>query len=413
MFKIKLDEELSYKLRNAINDNQDISIKKEFNNKNAWNIICAVMDRIDDLVYYLNNKELKKDFNNAFDFIEFINASSVLIDCIDRIGKVYGTKFNELSTNIFKEKYINEDIRDCYKKEGILDEKENDTQYFKYLRSLSSVHPVKTNNHQIYMSDDLEVSPYVVWNNGLIHDLDKGEIIVLVYNETDDYKYIFVKMNEVFDFIKARYEFITEIVKKIESYNKELIDILKTKVIKSPMEFENYNDYLNNLILESENRCPSITSDIIDVKEQINITITNPRNNKHYERYVEALKYAMTFIHKALQDMDFKFTEDNEQLLFDLLNPSKTYTKKDYHYNLEKIIYLKGEYGVPLFGKMKFKEMLPLFNQYIVITEDEIENDIHDYELFVLSRVALYMNSLNNDSIVNKIIPETNVYRNI
>lgn len=286
-------------------------------------------------------------------------------------------------------------------------------QYFKYLRSLSSAHPVKTNSHQIYMNDDLEVSPYVVWNNGVIYDLDKGDVIVLVYNETDDYKYVFVKMNELFNFIKARYEFIVDIIEKIESYNQGLIDNLKIKVIKSPIEFETYNDYLNNLILECETRFPSIITEIIDVKEQINITITNPKNKKNYERYVEALKYAMTFIHKALQDMNFKFIDDNEQLLFSLLNPSKTYTKKDYHYNLEKLFYLKGEYGDPLFGKMKFKEMLPLFNQYIVITEDEVESDIHDYELFVLSRVALYMNSLNNNSIVNKIIPKTNVYRNI
>lgn len=411
MFKIDLDKGIIETLRDAINEHQDFSIKVSFNNRNAWNSICSILDRIDDLVVYLNSLELKPAVENSgFDFQEFINASGVLIECVERLAKIYKVKLN-YSKNIFKDKYINEKVKEIYIQENKLDDKDNDYQYFKYLRSLGSLHPVKTNNHLIYMSDDLEVSPFVRWNEGILYDKNKGDIIIVVYSETEDFKHIFVKINETFDFIKYMYNFINDIVTKIKSYNDSIIKELKNTKIKSKAEFENYRDYLNNLIEESEKRCPALTNDITEARDIIYITITNSENVEKYNKFCNAITYSIDIVHNCLQNMNFDFSSDNDNLIFELLNPSNTFTMESYHYQLEKINYLKGDYGDPEFGKIMFKIMLPLLKKYVLISEDDVEYNVHYYELYVLSRVALYFNNLNNDSLVNAVIPQNPKYR--
>lgn len=413
MFKIELDSEIATKLRNSINKEQDISLQIIYNKKNAWNTICSILDRIDDLVIYLNSLELNCGKYNhcAFDFFEFINASGVLIECIETLAKIYKVNFNNQKTNIFRNKYINEEVRKVYLKENKLHDKENDYQYFKYLRSLSSIHPVETNRHLIYMSDDLEVSPYAVWSDGFIHDKSKGELTILAYSEVEEYKYVYVKIEEVFEFVNYKYNNINQIIYKIKRYNKDIINNLKQRKIKKEDDFVNYNLYLNELIKESEERCPRLADDIKEAKEIINISMTKKENIIKYSLYCNALKYSIKYIHKCLQNMNFSFSSNKSKLFFELLNPSKTYTDLNYHYQLEKICYLKGEYGDADFGKSMFKIMLPLFSKYISISSDDIDNQIFDMELYVLSRVALYFNNLNNKSLINSIIPQNSNFR--
>ena len=54
-FEFHFDTELSHKLRDAVNDKQNLSIDKTSNAKDignyfAWDRICAIMDRIDDTI---------------------------------------------------------------------------------------------------------------------------------------------------------------------------------------------------------------------------------------------------------------------------------------------------------------------------------------------------------------------------
>ena len=58
MHKISLNPEINSNFRSIVNDYIDFSIVKKYkNNDDAWNSICAIMDRIDDIVIYLNQKE--------------------------------------------------------------------------------------------------------------------------------------------------------------------------------------------------------------------------------------------------------------------------------------------------------------------------------------------------------------------
>lgn len=114
-FKINMDLTIINKLRNKINENQHISMNKEFNKKigkenkefNSWDIVCAIMDRIQDTCEYLNNLELDagKYSRSAFDFINFINNAMVVIDCVDELAKVYNVSFEseDKNTQIFQQ----------------------------------------------------------------------------------------------------------------------------------------------------------------------------------------------------------------------------------------------------------------------------------------------------------------------
>ncbi len=303
MYKIYLNDDVIINFRNTINDYIDFSLVKKYkNNDNAWNSICALMDRIEDIVIYLNAKELNTGKWNrcAFDFFEFIEQAGVLIECIDELYKIYDIQINKSKT-IFKHKEINEKYLSKLK-EANKTVKVGDSKYFEYIRSLSSVHPDKTDRHKAFQLANFEVSPYVVWNCG-IYALDprcNGEIILVTYNnETDQMlinKSIYIK--EIFNFIKYKYYSINYLTKSVKKYYLNEIKTLRTTPIKKRKDFKNSLEYLNNLANESKKRCPNITDEIQEVIDIFNQQITRKENINKYNKYCNALLYSMKGIHR-------------------------------------------------------------------------------------------------------------------
>ena len=109
MYNIYLKPEVSTNFRNTINEYINFSIKhvyiKDKKTTNAWNTLCCIMDRIDDLVVYLNQKKLNTGEwkGCAFDFFEFIEQAAVLISCIDDAFEIYSFQFPKHNV-IFKSK---------------------------------------------------------------------------------------------------------------------------------------------------------------------------------------------------------------------------------------------------------------------------------------------------------------------
>lgn len=244
-FRINMDLTIINKLQNTINENQNISINKEFSKRigkdikkfNSWDIVCAIMDRIKDTCEYLNTLELNTGeyTRSAFDFINFINNAKVIVDCVNDFANVYDVSFkNEnKSTEIFKQ----------IGKKG----QGTDLKYFRYIRSLCSVHPNDTSRHSEYQDNDFECSPFVLWNNGIYSD-DNDIHIVVYTSEVDKFpKNINLKIKDIFNFINYRYGLIKKIISAIESYQKEIIAQFKNRRINQPEEFKNYIEYLEYL----------------------------------------------------------------------------------------------------------------------------------------------------------------------
>lgn len=418
MHKIYLNDNVIRNFRNTINDYIDFSLLKKYkNNDNAWNSICALMDRIEDIVIYLNEKELNTGKWNrcAFDFFEFIEQAGVLIECIDELYKIYDIKLSRTKT-IFKHKEINEKYLLKLKKDNKI-AKVGDSNYFEYIRSLSSVHPGKTDRHKEFQFANFEVSPYVVWNGG-IYALDSrcnGEIILVTYNnETDQMlinKSIYIK--EIFNFIKYKYYSINYLTKYVKKYYLDEIKTLRDTPIRKRKNLKNNLEYLNNLVNESKKRCPNITDEIEEVIDIFNQQITREENINKYNKYCNALLYSMKGIHRQLQNMDFKCESPIDNLLFKLLVGEihlKNNAKMNYSYPLQKILDLKLESGDKEFALIQYKTLLPFFNKYIKVTEEDLYQLSYE-ELYVLSQIAIYLHELEYNDIVNFCIPNDEEFR--
>lgn len=342
--KIQLNARLSKDLRSAVNDSQNFSLRKtaEFHcpsdkkgdksEKRAYNCICAAMDRIDDLIEYLNNLDIEPTKDGVFNLCNFLNYGQTLIDCITIVGQVYGVKYeskNDLST--FHQKGLNG--------------KGNDEKYFKYLRALCSVHPLGTTAYSEFQGKEPEWCPYINFAGtaafGLlslqIADSKNVDFIAVVYrNDSEISKYVPIKIKELFLYVKKRYLFIKTIIKGIEDYNKCRIAELKQKHILTPEECKTYREYLSNLENEVFIR---YGEGEYNVREWIAVFDTHFADKDIEEwlnQYKEEMKIGIMKVHKKLQDMEI----DDRYADYEVLSYNCSDKLKGYHYQREKMSYL-------------------------------------------------------------------------
>jgi len=250
-FQISLDTKVLKLLRDKVNEEQNITFNKRFDFKvgkdyRAWDKICAIMDRLDDTVDYLNQLELNtgKYKRSAFDFFDFMNNASVVVDCVKELTKIFDVSADMITKS-----------NDIFNQIGS-DGNGTDENYFAYLRSLCSVHPVETSRHKRFQDSDFECSPFVVWNNGNIWVNDDCDIYAVIYTskEEDNVKRVRIFISQIFAYVKTRIEFVTEITNSIDEYQKKVISDFKNNVIKREKDFNNYIDYLRNLNMEKIER---------------------------------------------------------------------------------------------------------------------------------------------------------------
>lgn len=419
--RIEINIEVLSSLRDAINREQNISYNKEFvmksrNKKDeifcAWDKICAIMDRLDDTVEYLNKLELDTDKydRSAFDFYNFMNNGAVVVDCIKALANIFEVDTNEIKTssNIFNQLGS--------------DEKGTDERYFEYLRSLCSVHPIETSRHKRYQENTFECSPYVVWNRGILSLSNEGDLYAKVYTSKEGEwgKNIPIYISQVFEYVKTRVEFISKIINKIEDYHSKIIDEFRNKKIKKKDEFEDYIDYLKNLEKESNERIGEGNWHSFEkIIQLLELDIVNLENKRKMNLYIEALKYAIEFQHNSLQNMSEKefenngltYEEDNIEttLYYELYSPnSRSDEVRKYGYNIEKISYLSYDSGYSdrQWAYKQIEEAKGFFEKYITF-----EGEQGDFEYYVLCELALYLECLEKNCLINKNIPNDLKYR--
>lgn len=411
IFQINISTDVLTRLRNKINEEHYISYSKEFYDKNkkkhrAWDKICAIMDRLDDTVDYLNQLKLNtgKHRRSAFDFFEFMNEASVVMDCITHLVKIFEIPDEEIktSTEVFNE----------LGKDG----KGTDENYFKYLRSLCSVHPVETDRHKRYQENSFECSPYVVWNDKTIWTNDGSDLYAMVYTskDNDGFKRIHIYINQIFEYVKIRVNFIENIIEHIEKYQQETIEIFRNTPIKKEEDFESYIDYLRNLKKEIEIRYGNDSFyELNYLIELFDLSLSNPDNEEKMNLYKNALKYAIKFEHNSIQNMTNEGYENNG-ILYSQVNITTTLLKElislnsgsedrcKYRYTIEKTSCLSYDscWSDREWAYAQINEMMPFLERYV--TFDKAESD---FEHYVLVKLALYLECLENDCLINKNIP--------
>lgn len=362
--KITLNPELNKRLREKVNEWHNFTYKKQANfrtpekrgkiiNARAYNCLCACMDRIDELIAHCNILEL----NTLFGLYDIFNYGQTLIDCIDMISKIYDVP-DETEGDI-----------SCFNQKGN-DGSGNDERYFKYLRSLCSVHPVETSQHKIYQGDEPEWCPYILGCNKImpilaIHnpELKDADYYAVVYrNDMEFNKRVPIRISEIVQYLNKRYEHIEKVIRAIDRYNKDIVHKLIEKYIPAQEEFEDYVDYLFSL----KDAIAERTGDKEDfhIKEWIAVMKAHFANEKmqtELREYQEAVKLGIKEIHNNLQTMNIDdcFNEYPIQYCTDFISNG---------YALEKLQYLEDN-----FANMPDEEAYKLIEQGgVPFTNDRI-----------------------------------------
>ena len=387
----------------------------------SWNQICALMDRIRDIVWYFDKMDFHTDDCRmlVFDFYAFMTQASVLDHCILALAKVYDVDLTEENSSC-----------EIFGKPGTNGEG-SDQKYFEYIRSLCTVHPDFTSFFKDKYHDEYgESCPYVTINDLPLNDYE-GDLIAVVYPNNGDSrnKYVEIKFNQIFAYVRRRYSILDKISDSIVQYDKMVDDEWASIELKKPDDFSDYIDYLRYLREQNNLRFPASEDNEIDLAiRMLTVKISDQENLDCYNKYCNALKYAMGFEHNRIQTMGHG--TDSEMGIVDiphhigfskfdlLLRPSSgTEEHNKYHYPLEKLVYLINPYLYgynPLesddawFAASMILAHRDFFGRYVKLYEGM------DYlEMYTLVHVNLYFDCLYNDCVINDFIPNEPEFRDV
>ena len=342
--KLTLNPELNRRLREKINEWNNFTCEKKANFKSpekrgkfietqAYNCICACLDRIDELVEHCNALELK----SLFGLYDIFNYGQTLIDCISMISKIYNVPYeaeNDIS---------------CFNQKGN-DGSGNDEKYFKYLRSLCSVHPVETSQHKIYQGNEPEWCPYISGSGVVMRmleninpELKNADYYAVVYrNDMEFNKYVPIRVSQIIQYLSKRYEHIEKIVQAIDRYNDAQIADLIEKHIPLPEESDTYISYLLGLKEAFAERCGD--KECYQIKEWIGIMkahFADEKMQSELQEFQETMKEGIKEIHNKLQNMEID----------DCFNENPVRCRTNFipnGYALEKLHYLEDIFmGMP------------------------------------------------------------------
>lgn len=418
IFTHKFNLEKAKKLREKVNEFQNLTLEKKSVTTDkkipylAWDRICVIMNRLEDTLDYMNTMELGNCRSNraAFDFYEFINCAYVVIDCIKKMYIIYAEK------NTQEIKSIEDSCSVFQQSNG------SDGRYFEYIRSLCVVHPTETNRQPEFLNGAVfHCCPFVVWSTsgvGLIRS-DKRDLSVHIYESKENAPPVDIPLyvNQFYAYVDKWVNLIDVIIKNIDNYNVKKYDELRNIKLKPKENFENEIEYITYLKDEHTKRFGSGVEYLYDDALRIfKVNLSDKRNIEKLEKYKNAIRYSLTFLHNSLQNMSIDGFENsgikNEEgiELFSLLN-SPEYNRSDFEncgYQLSKLCYLEYDYSYEdkVYARLLLNEIKDKINKYVFFTNEET-----DEEVVVLVNLALYLSSLTHNSTLNKNIPNDLKYR--
>lgn len=368
-----LNKQLCDELRDVINQT-DIFIKDEKESK-RFLFICALMDRFDTVIKYINEHQKRPDSEE--ELIIFMVYSCIIKDGIDYIKKslkIGKSKDRKIFENIYKKKPIN--ISDNVQFD--------DDKFFSYFRSLIFAHPLYT-SRSIPMSEENEIqySPYIIVNSYIIKI--PGLIGVKIYsNKREIMEPLLISFESLKEYIKGKYEELNDVITKF----KEIILEKETKwkehkVNRNQEDVEILKDCLN--ILKER----YIDGDEIDILLNY-LTCKNSleENIENVNKYRNEIKRVIPSICDAIDSHDIE--ELYSIISFILFVGPKTDNK--IHYQLEKIYdylnYKNKDIDDIEWGLKQAELFAQRFaKKWVVIKPREMDYD----EIKMLAQVACYL----------------------
>lgn len=297
-----LNSKLVQDLRDVINKT-DIFIKDPIE-KEKFNLICAIMDRFDSSINFLNENQTFPKSEN--EFINFLVHVSIIRDGINKVFEVLGLKIK--NDNKIFEQYYKRDLPNINKEI-------NDDRFYEYFRSLAFAHPFVTNRSIPNVIDKTEIqySPYVLINLGYFWK-DKNSIGVEVYSNKRNSFSISFPFEKLKEYVKWKYEMILDIILEFENIINK-----KEKVWKQHKVKRNLPDIeiLEDIKIILEERCMD-SEEIDELIKYLNCECTLDKNYESVKKFKNAIKKIIPDICNALDNYEH---DEIYNIIRDILYP--------------------------------------------------------------------------------------------
>lgn len=186
---------------------------RDIDERANWNMLCAMMDRVEDSVSYLNKHA---DFpQNADEFLLFMLYSCTIQDAVVNVGWKLGIEYKRISQS------FGPFFQDCCERYRFCSPDGSavpDDIFFKYIRALTFAHPLATKKFD-FLHNATHYSPFVMINDKI--SCSPGCIEMMVYSSADDEQLrIEIPFDNIKAYIASRYNIlriVTEELKKRKS----------------------------------------------------------------------------------------------------------------------------------------------------------------------------------------------------
>lgn len=209
--EVFLNPDVYREFRNAFNETPLFMYNEEY--KTCFNLFCAVTDRLESCIEYLNgHAETPK---TEEDFLSFVMFSCMVLDAVKHVLKQLDIeKIDKIDyfQNICLSKPLNIEKHKC----------PTDDKFFEYLRSIMFAHPFETNRPKFFMKHEIQYSPWVIANNPAtkFRGIKDGVGVRIYSNKFDEIKDLIFSFDVLKKYIKSQYlllDLATEKVKEIVS----------------------------------------------------------------------------------------------------------------------------------------------------------------------------------------------------
>ena len=209
--EVFLNPDVYREFRNAFNETPLFMYNEEY--KTCFNLFCAVTDRLESCIEYLNgHAETPK---TEEDFLSFVMFSCMVLDAVKHVLKqldIEKIDKTDYFQNICLSKPLNNEKHEC----------PTDDKFFEYLRSIMFAHPFETNRPKFFMKHEIQYSPWVIANNPAtkFRGIKDGVGVRIYSNKFDEIKDLIFSFDVLKKYIKSQYlllDLATEKVKEIVS----------------------------------------------------------------------------------------------------------------------------------------------------------------------------------------------------
>lgn len=328
-----LNTEICRSFRDAINESPTISEEMP----DLYNLSCAVMDRLDTAVAYLNSNWEYPKTEEAF--MCFLLFACMLNDGIDNIYKktIGGKPQCNMEKKHFGKFCKMEPL--CFED----DEIPADEDFFEQLRSLAFAHPYDTNRKKEFKNKfGNQVSPWVVVNSHTMFMYKFPEPIgVRLYasikdSNNNDLHDIMFSFSAIKDFLIEKYSALEEVTSWIKNESEKVYSKWKERKI-------NRNQAPCDILREICEILDSRHESIYAIEEMISymeIPLSDNRNEEYVEEYRQYLIGTISGLCDCVDSLDSAGQYEQERKV-DVFNPQGLHQMA--HYQLEKIFSYLGE----------------------------------------------------------------------